>query len=169
MTAYFEEEHELDLLEDLFEFLDLDGPDENQMHKLFDVFKTDMIDYPIFIKKIQLGHATERSRHPLFKGMPGGFEHICTRQSKHSGKRNFDPERSNRIHWIRPVIKFKDDARIKYFERVHSNGKNQQYYWFKERDYVVIVREINIRLQLVTAFKVDDIERRRFQNWFENY
>ncbi|PQJ69618.1 MULTISPECIES: hypothetical protein [Flavobacteriaceae] len=166
---YFEEEHELDLVEDLFEYLDLDGPDKEQMYKLYGVFKKDMIDEPIFINKIQVAYDKRKSRHPLFKGKPVGFEHICTRESKHSKKRYFDPERTNKIHWIKPVIHFKEDARVRYFERVHANGKNQQYYWLHEKDYVVIIREITTNLQLVTAFKVDELEKPRFNNWYNDY
>jgi len=166
---YFEEEHELDLVEDLFEYLDLNGPDNEQMYELYGVFKKDMIDEPIVINNIQVAYDKRKSRHLLFKGKPVGFEHICTRESKHSKKRYFDPERTNKIHWIKPVIHFKEDARVRYFERVHSNGKNQQYYWLHEKDYVVIIREITTNLQLVTAFKVDELEKPRFNNWYNNY
>jgi hypothetical protein len=110
-----------------------------------------------------------KSRHPLFKGKPVGFEHICTRESKHSKKRYFDPERTNKIHWIKLVIHFKEDARVRYFEKIHSNGKNQQYYWLHEKDYVVIIREITTILQLVTAFKVDNLNKSKFNNWCKDY
>jgi hypothetical protein len=169
MANIFEEEHELDLLEELFEFLELDGPDNDQMFTLYGVFKKDFIDDPILIDFLPLKYDRARSQHPLFRGKPRGFEHICTRGSKHSGKRNFDPERANKIHWIRPVLHFKEDNRIKYFERVHSNGQNQHYYWLAEKSYVVIIREITSNLQLVTAFKVDQIEERRFQEWYREY
>lgn len=166
---YFEEEHELDIIEDLFDYLDLDGPDKEQMYTLYGVFKKDMIDEPIVINNVQVAYDKRKSRHPKFKGKPVGFEHICTRESKHSQKRNFDPERSNKIHWIKPVVQFKEDTRVRYFERIHANGKNQQYYWLYEKDYVVIIREITTSLQLVTAFKVDKLEKSKYQNWYNEY
>lgn len=165
----FEEEHELDVIEDLFEYLDLDEPEEDQMYQLYGVFKKDMINEPIYINGIQVAYDKKKSRHPLFKGKPTGFEHICTRESKHSGKRNFDAERANKIHWIKPVVNYKEDARVNYFERTHANGKNQQFYWLHEKSYVVIIREITDGLQLVTAFRVDDLELNRFQNWYNEY
>lgn len=167
--AYFEEEHELDIIADLFEYLDLDKPDTEQMYALYGVFKKDMIDEPIYINNIQVAYDKRKSRHPLFKGKPVGFEHICTRESKHSQKRNFDRERANKIHWIKPVIHFKEDARVRYFERLHSNGKNQQYYWLYEKSYVVIIREITTNLQLVTAFKVDDLNKPKYNNWYKEF
>lgn len=169
MNNYFEEEHELDVVEDLFDYLDLNGPDAQQMYKLYGVFKKDMIDEPIYINNIKLAHNKSKSRHPLFKGKPEGFEHICTRKSSYSKKREFDPERTNKIHWIKPVVLFKEDARVCYFERLHANGKNQQYYWLHEKNYVVIIREITTKLQLVTAFKVDSLEKPKFKNWYKEY
>ncbi|WP_339725231.1 hypothetical protein [Maribacter stanieri] len=169
MAYYFEEEHELDIVEDLFEYLDMEEPTADQMYRLFGVFKKDMIVEPIFINEIQIAYDKRKSRHPLFRNKPVGFEHICTRESKYSGKRNFDSERANKIHWIKPVVNYKDNPRVKYFERIHANGKNQQYYWLYEKDYVVIIREITERLQLVTAFKVDTLERRRFKSWYDDF
>jgi hypothetical protein len=169
MMDLFEEEHKLDVIEDLFEYIDIEGPDENQMYQLYGVFKKDMIDEPIYINGVQVAYDKKRSRHPIFKGKPTGFEHICTRESKHSQKRYFDPERSNKIHWIKPVVHYKENPRIKYFERLHYTGKNQQYYWLSEKDYVVIIRVITDKLQLVTAFKVDKINRNDFKRWNEEY
>lgn len=163
------EEHELDLLEDLFEDLTIDGPDNNQMHTLYGIFKQDMMVAPIFIGKQQVGFDKRKSAHPLFKGKPVGFEHICTRESKHSRIRYFDPERTNKIHWIKPVIINQEDNRVKYFERLHFNGQNQRYFWFQAKSYVVIVREITSNLQLVTAFKVDKTEENRFKIWYKEY
>ena len=124
---------------------------------------------PIFIDKKIVGYNKQKSTHPLFKGKPKGFEHICTRKSKHSGKRNFDPERTNKIHWIKPIINHRINNRIKYFERLHYKGENQWYFWHEDKNYVVVIREITENLQLVTAFKVDDIEQNRFKKWYNEY
>lgn len=170
---YFEDDDENDVLSqlaDLFDDLDLDGPTPEQLYRLYGIFKNDFITKPIIIGTIPLGFEKRPSRHPLFKGKPEGFEHICTRESKQSGKRYFDPERSNKIHWIKPIIENQTtNTKVKYFERVHSNGQNQRYYWFDQKEYVVIVREITTSLKLVTAFKVDHVERARFRNWFNAY
>lgn len=123
----------------------------------------------IFIGKKQVGFNKIKSKHPLFYGKPQGFEHICTRESKYSGKRNFDPERSNKIHWIKPIICNSGNYRIKYFEREHFNGQNQKYFWFEDKSYVVIIREISTNLQLVTAFNVDKLEVNRFKKWHGEY
>lgn len=163
------ERNKLEVLEDLFESLDIEGPDEDQMYQLYGIFIRDMIKCPIFIGKIQVGYRKEKSKHPLFKGKPEGFEHICTRESKYSKQRVFDPERANKIHWIKPIVENDNNVKIKYFERLHYNGQNQRYFWYQDKNYVVIVREITEKLQLITAFKVDDIEKNRFLQWYKAY
>lgn len=163
------EDHELELLEDLFEELDIDNPTKDQLFQLYGIFKKDFIQKPIIIGTVQVGFNKKISRHPLFKGKPEGFEHICTRESKHSGRRNFDPERANKIHWIKPVINNAANVRVKYFEREHFKGQNQRYFWFQDKDYVVIIREITTDLQLVTAFKIDELNRRNFVNWYRDF
>ena len=169
MKIDFDDEHELDLLEDLFEELNINGPTKDQMFQLYGIFKNDFEKNPIIIGTVQVGFKKQKSKHPLFRGKPEGFEHICTRESKLSGKRDFDPERTNKIHWIKPVINNAVDGRVKYFERVHYNGQNQRYFWFKDKDYVVIIREITTQLQLVTAFKIDEINRNNFKKWYEEF
>lgn len=171
MNFELEEEHELDILENLFDYIDIDGPTNEQMTTIYDVFKKDIINDPLIIKTKQVGYDKRKSIHPLFRNKPVGFEHICTRQSKHKSKRrrDFDPERTNRIHWIKPIIQCNENARVKYFEREHANGQNQQYYWLRQSQYVVIIREITVKLQLVTAFKVDKTEENRFKKWYAEY
>lgn len=169
MMIDFDDEHELDLLADLFEELNIDGPTKDQMFQLYGIFKNDFEKNPIIIGTVQVGFEKRKSKHPLFRGKPEGFEHICTRESKHSNRRNFDPERTNKIHWIKPVINNAVDGRVKYFERVHYNGQNQRYFWFQDKDYVVIIREITTQLQLVTAFKIDEINRNNFKKWYEEF
>jgi len=166
----WEEEHELETLEDLFDYLDLDQPDEDQLDKLFAIFNRDMEDDPIFINEVRIVYNKASSRHPLFKGKPEGFEHVCTRKSKHSKKRYFEPQRANKIHWIKQVINYQEDSRIRYFEELHGQrGQNQRFFWFYEKNYIVIVREITDKLQLITAFCVDKIEKDRYKGKYDRY
>ena len=150
-------------------YLDIEGPISEQMFQLYGVFVKDMVNYPIFIGKKQIGFKRSKSSHPLFKGKLEGFVHICTRENSLLGIRNFDSERTNKIHWIKPVIYNQEDNRIKYFERLHFKGQNQIYFWFQNKSYVVIIREITTNLKLVTAFKVDKTEENRFLNWYRDY
>ena len=156
-------------LEDLFDDLDPDGPSDEQLFEMYGHYLNDIVKNPIVINGKNLCFNKNASRHPICRGKHLCFEHIITRESKYSGKRNFDAERANRIHWIRPIIENVTDARIKYFEALNSDGQNQQFYWYEEKNFIIIVREINPDLLLITAFSVDKVERFNYKKKYESY
>ena len=133
---------DLDELEDLFDDLSIDGPTPKQLYELYGIFLDDFKKNPVVINGVELKYNGTPSRHPICRGKAMAFEHIITRESKYSGKRNFDYERTNKIHWIKPIIENVSDFRIKYFEEVNHDGENQLFYWYQEKDFVVIVREV---------------------------
>jgi hypothetical protein len=160
--------HILDLLEDFFEDI-IDEPTDEQIEQLYSVFKKDFIEAPLLFNNVKVKYNTNKSNHPLFKGYPSGFEHICTRKSEISKKRYFDIDRANKITWIRPIIENYENNRIKYFEREHFNGQNQKYFWYEEKNFVVIIREIQKNLFLITAFSVDHLNKNKFAKWYKAY
>jgi hypothetical protein len=153
---------ELDDLDDLFDDLSIDGPTPNQLNHLYSIFINDFSLNPIFINGIRLRYNNNRSNHPICKGKAQAFEHIITRESKYSQKRNFDANRANKIHWIKPIIENSLNPRIKYFEEINHNNQKQLFFWFKEKDFVVIVRAVNPNFLLITAYLVDSYERKNF-------
>ena len=159
----------LDELEDLFEDLSVDGPTNEQLNEMYTIFLNDIVRTPILIKGIQLISNRNKSKHPICKGKSQGFEHIITRESKHNKRRNFDNERANKIHWIKPIIENVSDVRIKYFEEVNDKGFNQLFYWYEEKNFIVIVREINPKLMLITSFSVDTQNKNKYKNAFKKY
>lgn len=159
----------LDDLEDLFEDLSIDGPNKVQMHTMYGHYLNDIVKNPLVINGITLTFNSNASRHPVCKGKHQCFEHIITRESKHSGKRNFDRERANKIHWIKPILENVNDPRIKYFEAINDDNENQQFYWYEEMNFVVILRELNPNLLLITSFSVDKEERYGFKKQYEAY
>jgi hypothetical protein len=159
----------LDDLEDLFEDLSIDGPDRAQMFTMYGHYLNDIVKTPIVIKGIVLTFNKNASRHPICKGKHQCFEHIITRESKLSGKRNFDHERANKIHWIRPILENVTDPRIKYFEAINDDGENQLFYWYEEMNFIVILREITPNLLLITSFSIDKEERYGFKKKYEDH
>ena len=159
----------LDDLEDLFEDLSIDGPDKEQMFTMYGHYLKDIVNNPLVINGITLTFNKNASRHPVCKGKHQCFEHIITRESKYSGKRNFDRERANKIHWIRPILENVNDPRIKYFEAINDDNENQQFYWYEEMNFVIILREIMPNLLLITSFSVDKEERYGFKKKYEEY
>lgn len=122
------------------------------------------------IDNIKLSYNNDRSRHPLCKGKMQVFEHIITRKSEHkSGKRDFDRERANKIHWIRPIIDNVNDARIKYFEEINDKGYNQRFYWYEEKRFIIIIRELKPEYFLITSFSVDTFEKNKYKRLYDKF
>ncbi|MBN2893631.1 MAG: hypothetical protein JXL97_17300 [Bacteroidales bacterium] len=163
------EENILDELEDLFDDLSADGPTKDEMYKMYGVFLNDIVNNPIIINGIKLKYNKTKSKHPVCKGKMVVFEHIITRESKYNGKRHFDKDRANKIHWIRPIIENKNDARIKYFERINDKGYNQQFYWYEEKGFIVIIRELDPDLFLITSFSIDKNNKQEYKNYYNEY
>ncbi|OFY21301.1 MAG: hypothetical protein A2W98_14735 [Bacteroidetes bacterium GWF2_33_38] len=136
---------------------------------MYGIFLNDIVNNPIVINGIEMSFNRNISMHPVCKGKFKGFEHIITRESKYKEKRDFDKERANKIHWIRPIIKNVSDVRIKYFERLNDDGYNQQYYWYEEKHFIVIIREIKPDLMLITSFSVDYSEKQKYKQWYNEY
>lgn len=160
----------LDELYDLYDDdLSIDGPNSDQLYEIYGIYLRDIVNNPILINGKPLKFNSNRSRHPICSGKHLCFEHIITRESKYSGKRNFDRERTNKIHWIRPILENVGDSRIKYYELVNDDGQNQLYYWFQEKGFIIIIREINPDLLLITTFSIDDTEINKFKMQYEKY
>ena len=159
----------LDDLDDLFDDLDFDEPTPDQLYRMYGIFLNDIVNNPIVLNGKLLKYNRKKSKHPVCRGKAQAFEHIITRESKISGKRDFDRERANKIHWIRPILLNVNDIRIKYFERINDKGKKQQYYWYQEKSFIIIIREIQADILLITSFSVDTLERYKFQKWYDEY
>ena len=159
----------LEDLEDMFDDLSIDGPDSTQLYEMYGVFLTDLVNNPIQIKGQVLKVNRNKSKHPFFKGKMQGFEHIVTRESKIKNKRDFDRERANKIHWIKPIIENSSDSRIKYFEALNDKGLNQLFYWYEEKGFIVIIREVNPDLVLITSFSVDKGGESNFRKMYNEF
>ena len=156
-------------LEDLFDDLSIEGPTKAQLDKMYCVFLNDIVKNPILIKGIPLSYNKNISRHPVCRGKLKAFEHVITRESKYKGKRDFDPQRANKVHWIRPIVENASDPRIKYFERINDWALNQQFYWFENKGFIIIIRELNPELFLITSFSVDNNEKAKYKKWLDDY
>lgn len=104
-----------------------------------------------------------------FRGYPETFVHLITRESKLKGQRMFDKERTNRLHWIKPILLNTADPRIKYYEYSDEKGVLKQHFWFQERDFMVVLKPIGRDLLVVTGFKVDKLEKQTYLKRYQNY
>src|SRR5699024_5270772 len=97
----------LEELEVLFEDLEIDEPTVDQKRQLYQIYQEEVCK--ISFKGDRIIVNNKPSRHPICRGKHQTFEHIITRKSQYTGKRDFDRERANRIHWIKPIIAHWED------------------------------------------------------------
>lgn len=156
-------------LENLFDDLSGSRPTAYQLYRMYGIFLKDIVKNSIFIKGVPLSFNRNISKHPVCRGKLKAFEHLITRENHYTGKRDFDSARANKIHWIRPILENVSDSRIKYFECINADGYNQQYYWYEEKHFLVILREINPELMLITSFFVDKTEDYKFKQMYYDF
>lgn len=161
----------LDELDDLFDLDDLsiDLPTPDQLFRMYGIFLKDFVNNRITVLGKELTVNTSKSEHRDFKNKAETFVHCITRKGIYSQKRQYDRNRANRIHWIRPILENSGDSRIKCFERINDKGKNQFYFWYKEQNFIVILREVEPELLLVTSFCVDANEKKMYTDWYNEY
>lgn len=157
----------LEGLEELFEYLDIDEPTETQLKKLYSIYKKEVCNMEF--KGEQIAINNKRSRHYICKGMDQTFEHLITRESTHSGKRQFDAQRANRLHWIRPIIENYDKPEINYFEEKNNRGQLQYFFHYYDRDFIVILRDLPNSRILITSYYVDSYRRNYFKRKYDVY
>jgi hypothetical protein len=136
---------------------------------MYGIFLKDIVHNPLMVKGTAVLYNKNPSKHPVCRGKAQTFEHIITRESKYSKKRNFDHMRANKIHWIRPIIENVSSARVKYFERINNEGQLQFFYWFEEKSHIIIIRNVQPGLFLITSFCIDYGEKGMYKNWYLEY
>lgn len=100
----------LDELEILFDEddLDIDAPTNDQLYIIYGHFLDNFPKTPLIYKRRRVIFNTNRSRHPFFKGKFEGFVHVVTRKSQYTDKRQYDRDRANRVHWIKPILDIRE-------------------------------------------------------------
>ena len=83
--------------------------------------------------------------------------------------------RAVRVGWIKAIIMMfnENDKRVKYWEKVHSNGRNRIYLRYQEgeNDFIVVFEEKSEkRVVLITAFPVFYISASKdYETDYQNY
>ena len=162
-----------DLLDDLEPFFDELGFDpekeEDKIRQLYKSFYNDFITNPFDVNNSTVMIKQAFSRHvgqpDYFHEFVHDFVHTITRQGSISKRRVFEPQRANRVHWIKPILLNWNDDRIKTYQFVESNGKIRDYFWFEEKDFVVVLEMVLPDYWLITAHIVDDIKKHQKRFW----
>lgn len=161
---------ELDELEPFFDDLGFDPEEEEeQIRELYNKFCNDFIENPFDVNGATVTIKQALSKHvgqpEYFKEFNHDFVHTITRQGDISKRRVFEPQRANRIHWIKPILINCSDPRIRKYQFVENDGKVRDYFWFEEKDFVVVLEKVLPDYWLITAHIVDDKQKHQKRLW----
>ena len=152
---------------------ELADTDQKEIDELASMFQ-DIIDNPIIIganklivKRHQYSSGKKDGLPDFFSKYNEKFVHVITRKAN-TNKREFRPERANRIHWIRPIIELSYDKRITCFSYIESDGSIRDYFWFRSKMYIVIIENIGTECCLITGFCVDADNKDYYQRKYIN-
>ncbi|MBR0300722.1 MAG: hypothetical protein IJQ93_10450 [Bacteroidales bacterium] len=174
---------EKDLLSSLEPFFaeGVDVGDLDKVNKLHDIFERDfftegvVIDGEHLIVKPYKYAGSDKDQLPReYENYYEKFVHIITRTVKASSRktassiREFCPKRANRIHWIRPILENADDKRITRFQYMEDDGTIRDYFWYRGKQYIVIVEHIAPDYALITGFCVDADNQPYYQKKYIN-
>lgn len=160
----------LDALEPYFEELGHDPEvEEAKIRELYRVFLNDFVVNPFKVNNTTVVIKNAFSQHvgqpDYFKAFKHDFVHTITRQGNIAKRRVFEPHRANRIHWIKPILTNSHDVRIRKYQFEENDGKTRDYFWFEERDFVVVLEKILPDYWLITAHIVDDKRKHQKRLW----
>ena len=165
-----------DILGDLSDLDDTmtDSPSKEQLYQLYGIYLNDFVKNTLIIDGFKvlvnnnIVNDGKRYDKILIKKQES-FCHISTREVGNSKRRTIRAERANKIHWIRPILENCNDTRIKYFEGLNDRNEYCRFYWYKEKSYIVILKEIRVNVMLVTGYCVDGTEVGRFNEKHQTY
>jgi hypothetical protein len=143
--------------------------EDEQKDAFYKLFKEDFIDEELIINGKKVRVIKELSKIPGFRRYPETFAHVVTRELKSQKERFYEVNRSNRVHWIRPILESHPCADIKYFKRKDERGVCKEYYWLIFKGFIVILKDVAKDVQIVTAFCVDEEEKLTYFGWFKEY
>lgn len=146
-------------------------PNDVQMNLLWLTFKEHFIDFPFEVDGVPIKVHVKGSHVPDYEGYAETFVHLITRKSQ-SGKRVFDRERANRLHWVRPILENRHDPEVVYFRFPEPDQRMRDYFWYREGDFLVILEQISAAKYVITSFHIDNRENRHYfekrLSWWRN-
>ncbi len=162
-----------DVLADLKPYFDkIEENEEEKIIEIYSIFKRELIDNPIkidgvFLKiKPYMYKNNQKDRLPLFFcNFNEKFVHVVTLKVEGKQKvREFRSERAIRVHWIKPILENSGDKRITRFQYEESNGAIRDYFWYRDKQYIVVVEYVRPDYTLITGFCIDGMNKLYYQN-----
>lgn len=143
--------------------------DQIQLNIFYENFERDFVKDPFKVKGKSIKIFSGKSKIEKYAAYAESFVHIVTRDYKSQPDRLFEPQRANRIHWIKPILLAYPNREIFFFKWKNDRGICLEHYWLYAKDFMVVLKEINPTYQIVTAFCVDYEEKINFYELYKDY
>jgi hypothetical protein len=147
--------------------LNLDGSYPDIIGRLYTVFRTDFIEN----RTQHLGRIVTYDGiiDEYSQGKVNGFWHVITRDDTTSRDRLIDYPRAKRLPWAKPLMQnpFKGEIVFFAYEEGTKREGVRHYIWFRNGQYVVILKQRKFDYYWITAFYVEDRKERDLQRKFE--
>ena len=140
--------------------------DHAQLSAFYGRFREDFIDNPFTVqgKEILVDHRVPKDKE--YERYCATFYHLITRKFNIKGVRLYECERANRIHWIRPILLARPGNKILYYKWKDSGGICKTHFWYRDKKFMVVLKDLGDNSQIVTAFCVDpDKEEKYFERF----
>ena len=135
---------------------------------LQELFQVTPWQHDTFDKLYQLFEQNFKASQPVYDGhtvwffpeMEDGkekiFWHLTSRDDKEAGDRLPDLRRSERLPWVRQMLRHSYKPEILAWDHAEGDGTVKTYVWLENYDFVVIMkRYADGRRRLVTSFWVE--------------
>jgi hypothetical protein len=145
----------------------ISSADKEKIDLVYAYYCRDFFDNPFQVDNKTIKIKDDLYTNNIADGLPDfycgyheKFVHLITREASGRTKvlpkhRIFKENRLKRIHWIKPILQHWNDPRITYFYFLEDNRDTRQYFWYKAKDYIVILQELPPDLYFITGFCVD--------------
>lgn len=173
----------MDILGELTPYFDSDlsVEDKEKILELHDRFKEDLFnnkvkldDTELIIKPYLYNKSKKDGLPDWFDGLLEKFIHIITRDIKENNRktsrkvREFRSERALRVHWIKPILENSSDKRITRFKYMENSGREREYFWYRKKEYMVVVEYLSAEFALITGFCVDSSNQSYYMRKLKN-
>lgn len=143
------------------QLLELNSLDEHQrMFSLKGIFNRDFVnnaDFSFRRKKLNPTPAEGENTMERF------FRHLTTViTDKETRKREYDPSRSVRLHWVRFHLEERKKDNVSVFTVEEPEGK-RTYIWDKDEDYIIVLEPLRNKDEyyLLTAYHMEGKDKAR--------
>ena len=131
--------------------IDLNGSWPEIRDRLYAYFLRD-VARRLYFRSCPVWH----DRRKLDDDLPEGFWHVTHRDElimnptsrRKEKQRIFDPSRSRRLSWLKPIIEHDGDPSVLIWDFVEDDGRESTYVWLRT-EYLVVLARRQLRLGTV--------------------